>query len=419
MTLCAGAAEPRPALKDFLGVCGHTVAFKPELYAPVCSLVRDYHPTDWDLGKDTAVLPKLPFAKNGVNWAEVYGSWQARGFRTDACLQIDSTPPQRWKNIDQDAFAYGQAFAAQFGPGGTTPRLEAVEIGNEPGNYSDPQYIQTFRALARGLHAGDPKLRIATCNLAPGKADKYAKPVADLLDLAGLYDVLTIHTYAQLEPWPTWRRSFPEDPRLNYLKDVSALAQWRDAHAAGKPIWITEFGYDATTKKPDPKSEFAKWVGSTEEEQARYLVRSTLLFMALPVQRAYIYFFNDDDTPHIHGSSGLTRNFVPKPAFHALAHLQTVLGDYHFSRVLLAKPDDVYAYEFAPPAGASQNMIVLWSPTGSNRKSTTSLNLSGWKIDQAQTMPLDKGAPTTSPIPSPTSIPITESPLYLHLIATP
>jgi hypothetical protein len=67
-TVCL-AAPPRPPVKDFLGICGHTVNFKPDLYAPVCSLVRDYHPVEWDLAKDTATLPNWPEAKNRVAWS--------------------------------------------------------------------------------------------------------------------------------------------------------------------------------------------------------------------------------------------------------------------------------------------------------------------------------------------------------------
>ncbi len=63
-------------------------------------------------------------------------------------------------------------------------------------------------------------------------------------------------------------------------------------------------------------------------------MRSFLVFSKLSVARAYIYFFNDDDTPHVHGSSGLTRNFKPKPAFHAVAHLYKTLGDYRFARAI-------------------------------------------------------------------------------------
>jgi hypothetical protein len=37
----AGAAEPAPLMRDFIGINGHTIAFKPELYRPACGLVRD------------------------------------------------------------------------------------------------------------------------------------------------------------------------------------------------------------------------------------------------------------------------------------------------------------------------------------------------------------------------------------------
>jgi len=79
------AAQPesaRPLMKDFMGINGHTVAFKPELYKQVCSLVRDYHPIDWDLGDDPHNATRFPFARNMVNWEDVYGSWKKAGFRT-------------------------------------------------------------------------------------------------------------------------------------------------------------------------------------------------------------------------------------------------------------------------------------------------------------------------------------------------
>ena len=41
----------KPLMRDFIGINGHTVQFKPELYRPVCGLVRDYHPVEWDLGE--------------------------------------------------------------------------------------------------------------------------------------------------------------------------------------------------------------------------------------------------------------------------------------------------------------------------------------------------------------------------------
>ena len=56
----ADGADRRPLMRDFIGINGHTVQFKPELYRPVCEMVRDYHPVEWDLGRDSAELPGIP-----------------------------------------------------------------------------------------------------------------------------------------------------------------------------------------------------------------------------------------------------------------------------------------------------------------------------------------------------------------------
>jgi hypothetical protein len=37
---------PKPLVRDFLGVNGHTIQFRPKLYRPVCRLARDYHPVE-------------------------------------------------------------------------------------------------------------------------------------------------------------------------------------------------------------------------------------------------------------------------------------------------------------------------------------------------------------------------------------
>src|SRR5436190_23336172 len=139
---CAGifsAEAPKPLFKDFMGINGHTVQFKPALYKPICALVRDYHPIDWDLGKDTSSAPPFPEAKNRVNWNQVYGSWKHHGFNTDACLMF-SFKPGDWKDIGGDARAYGLAFAKAFGPSSEKALVTSVEIGNEPGNYDDATY---------------------------------------------------------------------------------------------------------------------------------------------------------------------------------------------------------------------------------------------------------------------------------------
>jgi len=395
-----------PPFRDFMGINGHTVQFRPELYAPVAELVRDYHPVEWDLGKDSDFKTKFPSARNGVNWESVYGSWKKKGWRIDACLMFESLPRDKWKNLAADARAYGEQFARAFGPSSARPLVESVEIGNEPGKWSDEDYRTIFENMARGLRAGDPKLRIATCALAPGKSHAYAKSIECVAGLEDLFDILNVHSYAELEPWPTWRRSFPEDPRLKaFTADITNICRWRDAHAPGKQVWLTEFGYDSTTKQPNTNNEFKKWIGVTDEQQAQWLVRSWLYFAALPIDRAYVYFFNDSDQPQVHGSSGLTRNFEPKPSFHAIAHLRKTLGDFYFKRQFKSAEASVSEFE-----NGARRIWVVWLPTGEGRTAKFDVP----DFERIERMPLRKDEDILIR-PTGKSIEITESPTYLFL----
>ena len=413
--ISAMAVETRPLMREFIGINGHTVQFKPELYRPVCGVVRDYHPVEWDLGKDSAKLPGFPPAKNGVDWSKVYGSWRAKGWNIDACLMFESLKQTNWHNIEADAKAYGKAFAQAFGPSGQRKLVDSVEIGNEPGQWNDADYARMFQAMAEGVRAGDPKLKIATCNLTTGESSKYEKSVQCVAKFPELFDVLNIHTYAQMEGWPTWRRSFPEDPKLpRYLQDVTGLCQWRDAHAPGKPVWITEFGYDSSTKQPEPKGNFAKWIGVNDTQQAQWLVRSLLVFSAMPVERAYVFFFNDEDKPGVHASAGITRHFRPKPSFHALAHLQQVLGEYRFHSIVTNE----LGLRVQEYRNDSRKIIwVVWSPTGAERNITVTLENVPGQLVGVQRMPLTADSSDRPAITQTgrrlAKVSVDESPLYL------
>lgn len=236
--LATEPASVRPLMGEFLGVNGHTIQFRPTLYGKVCRKVRDYHSLEWDVGKDTDFATRFPFAWNGVNWDSVYGSWSKAGFETDVCVIFNNTPPDSWKDMSKDAHKYGLQFAKAFGPSSAANLVKSVEIGNEPGDYSDRQYRELFESMARGFREGDPKLQVLTCNMTAGKGGKYEKSVESVAGLDSLYDVLTTHTYAMAEGWPTRRRSYPEDSKTDFLTNVVALLAWRDEHAKEKPVWV-------------------------------------------------------------------------------------------------------------------------------------------------------------------------------------
>ncbi len=415
-----GANAARPLMREMMGINGHTILFKPELYKQVCRIARDYHPLDWDVGDETNYATRFPWARNMVNWETVYGSWVKEGFTVNPCVIFDNYDAKKWKDIPADAFAYGFTFARFFGPSGTQKLCESIEIGNEPGLYDDATYRVIFEHMASGVRKGDPKMKIATCAVVNGTSHRYAKSLECFKGLEHLYDVISFHSYAEVEGWPTWRRSFPEDGKIKFLREIKDIMAWRDKNAPGKPVWLTEFGWDACTKPPPPTGDFAKWVGSTETQQAQWLVRAFLVFARIGLDRAYIFFFDDKDEPHVHGSSGITREYKPKPSFHALAHLYKTLGDYRFERAIIEKEGEVYAYDFRKGDDAKDGVLVVWSPTGSNRQAEVAIPAPPGKVVSAERMPLkENGAEAVTWRLERTTLHlgIDESPVYLRFRA--
>lgn len=371
----------KPLMKDFMGINGH-FAFKPALYGQVCRLVRNYHNMNWDAEKPgDSIHP--PFATNNINWKnDVYGPWKEHGFETDICLQFLGFGPsvkdykERWAGKESWAYDYGKAMASYFGPAGQEKLCTSMEIDNEPGSYFDSTlFKKLFREMARGIRAGDSTIRILTPAVTAGREDKYSQDLPSMYgssDMLPLYDVINVHTYPTIDKGILdengWNRSYPEDRSLYYLEMVNSTIAWRNAQAKDKEIWITEFGYDACTDTAMTKrKDWAlklNWQGTTDLQQAQYLVRSFLLFSAMDVQRAYLYYYDDDDEASVHAASGITRHFVPKTAFWAVKQLYQTLGDYRFNKIIKQDSGKAYVYEYIKGDDPAQVIWVAWSPTG-------------------------------------------------------
>jgi len=108
------------------------------------------------------------------------------------------------------------------------------------------------------------------------------------------------------------------------------------------------------------------------------------------VDRAYQFWFNDEDQPSMHASSGLTRNYEPKPSFHAAAHLRWALGRYRWARDV-RRDRDIHAMEFVRSDDPREVAWVVWTPTreGAARETT----LEGWRgaFRRTERMPLADG----------------------------
>lgn len=411
----------RPLLRDFIGLNETHLhgEERAKSYRPLGRLLRDYHSARSDLGDDSKFARSMPKGRDGRDWAQLYRDLGAAGWRTIVSLMFERLEPKEWQDLPRDTAAYARRFAKAHLLGKAGGRIEAVQIGNEPGEFSDDEYRTVLGAMGAAFREATPGLKVATAAITTGPSHQFYKSVDCLEGVAGCYDVLTLHTYAEIEGWPTWERSYPEDPRQrNYLTDVRRLAAWRDEHARGKEIWITEFGYDAIDLPADPANEWKHWRGLTDLQQAQWTVRSWLVFATLPVTRAYYFFFNDGGEPKNHHASGMTRHGVRRPLFFATAHLQAALGDFRLVRIVLEEPGRAIVLEFAHERDAAQRVWVAWSPTGDGRTSGFTLPALPGRVERAEHMPLGE-EPVPAPLPDAArQVTLTESPLYLFLRVT-
>jgi hypothetical protein len=438
-------AAGKPLFKDFMGINGH-VTFKPALYGQVCRLVRSYHNIEWDAKAPGDTL-SIPVTLNHINWKnDVYGPWKTAGFETDICLQFLSFGvgsahyQQLWKGHEQWGYDYAKAMAKYYGPSGNEKLSTSFEIDNEPGNRFDPQLFSTlFTKMAQGIRDGDPKLKIVTPAVVAGKGDNYSQGLNSFYgdkNILPLYDVINLHTYATMDKTAandnSWHRSFPEDKSLQYLKVIDEAITWRNQYARGKEVWITEFGYDACTPAAmKQRKDWAlklNWQGATDLQQAQYLVRSFLVFAARDVQRAYLYFYNDEDEASFHAASGLTRHFSPKMSFWAVKQLYQSLGDYRFRRMVTQKEGELYVFEFELSNDPKSLIWVAWSPTGATTEHKDGYQPKEIKtvLDKLPALPQHVTGMATADTPPPAvawekagdkaiSIVIGESPVYITM----
>jgi hypothetical protein len=137
------------------------------------------------------------------------------------------------------------------------------------------------------------------------------------------------------------------------------------------------------------------------------------------VDRAYIYFFNDEDKAGLHASSGLTRHFKPKPAFHAVSQLRQTLGDCRFRRIVSNKTGKLRVHEYQDGTSPGRVIWAVWSPTGGNESGKVVLTDVPGRLVSSFRMPLTdtpvRSTPARQDKPGTVELEICGSPVYLVL----
>ncbi len=345
----------------------------PQKFIAVSRNVRSYERLDWDMKRpqqppdfDKMASGAGTPAKPWLNWDREYGNWKQNGFRIDITLAFkqDNFPDTLWKNPYREAFAFGKAYANHFFR--HKHLVSMVEIGNEPWNYKS----QTYRRILAGMSAGMksvstvPVLPCAVQAYAPQKDDK--DYIAHYVDASSAKEIdgLNTHIYSYVFQEDGKRKAVnPEDPR-SQVWAMANLLRFRDANLPGKPVYVTEFGYDSNGGGENcTHSECVP-----EKVQAIYGIRMAMILWRLGARQFYWYYFaNVAYDSFMHNRSGLcgsyNTGFRKKASFGAFAFLQQQIGPYRFDKVI-RENHEVYAYLLKDPR-SEKKIVIAWRPTAS------------------------------------------------------
>lgn len=257
--------------------------------------------------------------------------------------------------------------------------VNVIEVENEPDgppDWGDQITLEEYAALLNavydgdqgrlgkeyGIKAADPDMPVSI-----GGLGFNLPAMKEIIDYAGRqpFDVINVHFYTFKHVRENYRVAIPPEwSSLEY--DMREISEWRDENAPGKPVWLTEIGFD--TK--DYSTEQV-----TEQEAANYLIRSYLLALGAGVEKCFWFIFRDLDppankNPTVFSSSGLFEHndkewqgetrLKPKMTYWYNATFKNLTEDYVFEGDFsVTKDSTVRQYDFAGK-DESKKLAVLW-----------------------------------------------------------
>jgi hypothetical protein len=300
-------------------------------------------------------------------------------------------------------------------------RVQRWEIWNEPNGgirfwepVEDPvAYAELALLAAQAIHAVDPGAEVSLGGLFwPDLL--FATPGPEFLD-AVLEAQPTLVDELDAVAWHPYRYPFsaPEhsdDYQASLLEEGCALREQLAAHGGERlDAWITELGWHTA---PD-----ALYEGVSEEEQAAYLVRSTVLAWAQGSSMYLWYTFldgGDSDSDQEQRFGLYSHDGEPKAAATAMGVLgRAVVGGGYGSisdrSVPLGLDEQGYAYRLE---GEEAELWILWT-TELERE----LTLPAWT--DATVMDLEGGERTVEPDRGAITVEIGPAPVFVTLPLEP
>lgn len=349
----------------------------PFRYNQLATKARNYHEMLWDIEKPGQQADYAKMASGGgtaandwLNWDREYSHWQQAGFEVSASVMFHhrNLPQPEWGNVYDDAFQYAHDFAAHFGQKGL---VQLVEAGNEPWDYPTGFYPVFLEGFAQGAKQGSDKIKVIPAALQAGfpmyDGHAYNNYIGDNITATALplLDGLNVHLYSHTFNSEGVRIGIHPESRRSGMHGIRNMIRYRDANLPGKPVHVTEFGYDSKGATEDcPHSECV-----SEMQQAAWGVRAALMLLRYGAEDVFWYFFaNEYTAPALHARSGLTGSvntgFKPKLAYYAFTNLMKLLGEYYLQDILYEN-EEAMVYRFRNKNSGAQK-VIAWRPVGGN-----------------------------------------------------
>jgi len=404
--LFAIAQAPKVSMSDFFGVNMFGGVDDPADIRKTGNWVRDYSQWNWlEPEKDSFLFTR---ARNKVNYDAYYKRLDSLGIHS--LFVVQQTPPwiSAGKNTAhpenfapsgtanglhatdyREAARFYYQLAARYGSrklGAAHLRtadkrsglalMDAIEVYNEPdGTWGNQMTAAQYAALLNavydgdrgrlsgdyGIKAADPHLRVSIGGMA------YNLPsLKKVVAAAGRapFDVINVHFYTFRYARENFRVAVP--PEWSSLRaDMSDIVQWGRKAAPGRPVWLTEIGFDT---KPY-SSEYV-----SEQDAANYLIRSYLLALGSGVEKCFWFIFKDLDNipkPIVFSSSGLFANdstpyqgdtrLKPKLTYWYNGTFRQLTEGLIFDPALQVPTGDstIYRFDFTDSSGV-RKLSVLW-----------------------------------------------------------
>lgn len=335
-------------------------------------------------GKDFSdPLSYIEQAKVGFQYVARYGS---NPNVNPALLSVNSTP--RWTGDNPNTIKIGMGL------------IKYIECENERDKWwKGRKAYQTAREYAANLSAfydghkntmgpgvgvknADPNIKVVIGGLASASiGSDYVKGMIDWCKQYRGYkpdgtvnlcwDVINYHMYSDntssSQSGSSTRGAAPEVTPINRV----ALDFMKTAHnqSYGMPVWVTETGYDVHQSSPLRAIPIGS--KSALETQADWILRTSLFYARLGIERVYFYqLYDDNETGGMFATSGLANgDQTRRPAADYILQTKKLFGEYTYKQTIHGDPI-VDRYEWN-----GKSMYALVVPDEIGRTASYTLDL--------------------------------------------